>query len=454
MKQIAILLLFTTALMVPFGCKDKETAPSELRYLRHKSADYDAKLIHDWEELGTKMVKENQLFGPPAARTFGYIGLAAWESVCYGIPGAKSLAGQINDYPEAAGIDTNKEYDWGIVLSATMRTIFPELIDHFSVSQRSQVDVLADKQENEMAAKGLTDAVQENSKDLGVKIGLKILKRMKSDGRDIILNIVPVLPQRDANHPWYYDPNTNPGQAPVEPLWSTVRTFVIDNSQSCEIDPPLTYSETLGDPFYKEAKEVHDIARNDDNKRIAYHWENGPGRTASAAGHWVSIAEQLLQSDNKNLAESAKTYALVGFAAADAYSVSWYHKYKFNFLRPVTYIHEVIDAAWKPIINTPAYPEYTSAASTIGGAAPVVLTSIFGEREFTDRTQLGSPLYTPDGGPFILPERSFTSLVQAGEEESESRIIGGVNFHRACELGLVSGRCVGNTILSRVDFGY
>jgi len=134
--------------------------------------------------------------------------------------------------------------------------------------------------------------------------------------------------------------------------------------------------------------------------------------------------------------------------------VSWFMKYKFFLLRPATYINEHIDPSWTALIGTPPYPDYTSGSSSIGGAAPIVLRTIFGDVGFVDKTHEGSPLYTPGGGPFILPERTFSSLTSAGEEQALSRMLGGVHFRRACDLGLVSGRCVGNTVLSRVNFGF
>jgi hypothetical protein len=448
MKRISTLLLFF-ALLLPFACKKEVVSPSETVSLRRKSADYRGDMIHEWMELGYQMAKDNFFFGPHAARTYGYLGLTAWESVYGGVPGGRSMEGQINDY-EAAVIDTDKEYDWGIVLCSAMRTVVPVLIEDISAAQRGQVEVLADLQESQMMAQDVPEDVRYNSKDLGLRIGQQIIKRIQRDGRDVIRNIVPVLPARDAEHPWYWEKTG--GFDAVEPMWSTLRTFVVDNSQSCEAEVPLSYSTDPNSAFFKEAKEVFDMPRTNENKAIAYHWENGPGRTCSPACHWVSITQQLLKTADRNLAESAKAYALVGFAAADGFSVAWYLKYKYNILRPITYIREQFDANYEPMLGTPPYPDYTSGSSTIGGAAPVVLASIFGNVGFVDKTHLGSPLYTPDGGPFILPERSFLSLSAAGEEQAESRIIGGVHFRRACALGLVSGRCVGNTIVSRLEF--
>jgi hypothetical protein len=456
MKKLTTLLLLSVLIWVPYSCHDVHNTTVDVKSLRHKTVEYDGKIAREWVQLGYGMIKDNFLFGPHAARTYGYIGLTIWESVYNGIPGAKSMAGQINDYPEPATLDTNKEYDWGIVLCTAMRVVFPELIDNESASQRSQITVLADLQESQMMSStpGITELVRENSIDFGNRVGQKIVLRLKNDGRDIIRNIVPVIPTRDAAHKWYWDPSTY-HQKPVEPMWSTLRTFVTDNAQACEVDAPLPYSEDITSDFYKEAKEVYNYyPLSDEHKRIAYHWDNGPGRTCSPACHWVNIALQLLEKDNQNLAQSAKAFCLIGFTAADAFSSCWYMKYKYFLERPGTYIKEIIDSSWEAAIGTPPYPDYTSGSSTIGGAASITMISLFGDIPFLDKTHLGSPLYTPAGGPFILPERQFTSITQATIEQKESRILGGVHFRRACEQGYKAGQCVGNTIIARINFGF
>lgn len=450
MKKI-FTLLASALFVIPFGC-DKTEDTLLTRALTYKSTEYEGRLAHEWMELGYQMIKDNYLYGAHAARIYGYLGLTAWESVCRGLGSGKSMAGQINDYAAPAPFDDSRVYDWGIVLCAAMRTVFPEVIDNISNAQRSQVDVLASLQETEMMQKGLSEQERQDSKDLGVRIGQRIVERVRKDGRELIRNIVPVIPKRDDSHKWYWDANTL-GQTPVEPLWSTVRTFVTDNAQACEPAPPFPYSEDPAGDFYREAKEVYDVERTVEQRAIAYHWENGPGRTCSPACHWISIAQQLLNREGSNLAVSAKTYCLLGFAAADGFSACWFAKYKYFLLRPVTYIREVIDPAWNPLIGTPPYPDYTSGSSVMGGAAPIVLREIFGEVGFVDKTHLGSPLYTHDGGPFVLPERVFSSFTAAGEEQMLSRILGGVHYRRACEEGLKTGRCVGQSILSRVDFG-
>lgn len=63
-------------------------------------------------------------------------------------------------------------------------------------------------QEAEMMKNGRTEQERQDSKDLGSRIGLRIVERIRKDGRDVIRNIVPVIPDRDDTHKWYWDPNS------------------------------------------------------------------------------------------------------------------------------------------------------------------------------------------------------------------------------------------------------
>ncbi len=455
MKKTALpLLLLTLCLSLVFSCKKDEPRPSQdIRIYTHQASDYDGVWAHEWMVLCYQMIRDNNLEGPHVARIYGYMGLVAWESVCRGIPGAKSLEGQVNDYPLAPAVDNYKEYDWVIVLCTAMKMVVPELIDQITPAQRNQIKTLAELQENQRMQTGLSAYVQLDSRSLGERLGERLVDRLKNDGRAAILNIVPVLPQRDNAHRWYWAP-AQPGQTPVEPVWSAVHLFVLDNPQTCESEGPLPYSESPASAFYADAEEVRTISHSPGNVAIAYHWEDGPGRTTSPAGHWVNITQQILQEQHRNLAESAKAYCLIGLAAADTYVSCWNMKYQYYLLRPATYINEVIDPNWKPLLFTPAHPDHISASAAMGGVAPTVLVGMLGDVPFSDKTHLGSPLLTPSGGPFLLSERAFSSITQAGEEEAESRVIGGVHFRRATEQGLATGRCVGEQILAKLDFGF
>jgi membrane-associated phospholipid phosphatase len=140
--------------------------------------------------------------------------------------------------------------------------------------------------------------------------------------------------------------------------------------------------------------------------------------------------------------EAVEAYAKVGIAVTDAFIACWDTKYRYNLLRPVTYIRDQIDPTWLPLLATPPFPEYTSGHSVQSGAAFYVLADVFGENSaFTDRTH-------EDRG---LPPRRFDSFDAAAREAAISRLYGGIHYRPALERGLAQGRCIGEAV-TRLPF--
>ena len=150
-------------------------------------------------------------------------------------------------------------------------------------------------------------------------------------------------------------------------------------------------------------------------------------------GHWLSIALHVLDKDGHDLGDRVDALARLGIVLADAFIGCWHEKYKFDLVRPVTYIRRLIDPDWDAILITPPFPEYPSGHSTQSGAAADVLTDVFGEDyAFTDTT------HEDDG----LPSRDFASFWDAAEEAGISRLYGGIHYRAAIERGLDQGRCI------------
>ena len=121
-------------------------------------------------------------------------------------------------------------------------------------------------------------------------------------------------------------------------------------------------------------------------------------------------------------------------AQADAFIGCWSAKFKYDLVRPITYIRRSIDPKWEPLLNTPPFPEYPSGHSMQSAAAAAVLTSAFGDNfAFEDTTRHG------DG----LKPRSFASFRAAADEAAISRLYGGIHFRAAIERGQEQGRCIG-----------
>jgi hypothetical protein len=139
---------------------------------------------------------------------------------------------------------------------------------------------------------------------------------------------------------------------------------------------------------------------------------------------------QVARTLDVSLAAAAGAYAKTGIAVADAFIACWNTKYLYNLLRPVTYIRNLVDPAWTPLLVTPPFPEYTSGRAVQSGAAAQVLTDLFGEVAFVDRTHESRG----------LPARSFRSFHEGADEAAVSRLYGGIHFRAAIERGLEQGR--------------
>ncbi len=232
---------------------------------------------------------------------------------------------------------------------------------------------------------------------------------------------------------------TPPGFLPaLQPFWGSNRPFALASGSACDPGSPLPYSEEPSSAFYAESIECYEVATNlsPEQPAIAQFWSDDPGLTATPPGHSVSILTQVVRDGGFTLDVAAEAYARLGIAVADAFIACWNTKYRYNLLRPVTYIQRQIDPAWSPLLVTPPFPEYTSGHSVQSAASAQVLTDLFGDVAFTDHTH-------DDRG---LAPRFFNSFFEAAEEAAVSRLYGGIHFRTAIALGLEQGRCIGQHV--------
>ena len=230
----------------------------------------------------------------------------------------------------------------------------------------------------------------------------------------------------------------------LAPQWPDVTPFAMTSgSQFRPAAPPALDSAEYAAAF----NEVKDLGRADSTTRtaeqtqIALFWNDGAG-TSFAFGHWNKIAQAVAAEQGLGLVGDARLFALLNIATADALISSWDAKYAYNFWRPVTAIRAADtdgnpdtapDPSWTPLLVTPNFPSYTSAHSTVSGAAAAVLTALFGaDYHFT----VGS-----EGLPGVT--RSFDSFDAAAAEAGQSRIYGGIHYQFDNVNGLAVGAAGG-----------
>jgi hypothetical protein len=240
-----------------------------------------------------------------------------------------------------------------------------------------------------------------------------------------------------------------------EPHWATLRPFLLDSAAQFKPMPAVPFSENTGTPFYALALEVHTITSNlsPEQKLIANFWDCNPfflvqqghvsygTKKISPAGHWIGITGIACVQEKVSLAETIRWHTLVGLTMADAFISCWQEKYRSQRIRPETYINTRIDPAWRPLLQTPPFPEYTSGHSVVSASVALVLTALAGDDfPFTDTAEM----------EFGLPARTFTSFNQAAREAAVSRLYGGIHFRDAVENGLQQGRQIGAFVLRKL----
>jgi hypothetical protein len=239
----------------------------------------------------------------------------------------------------------------------------------------------------------------------------------------------------------------------VEPQWKTIRPFFLDSAKQFAPPPPVEYSKDSTSTFYKMMMEVYHVAKNltEEQRNIANFWDCNPfavdysGHMAiglkkiSPGGHWMGISGIACKKANVSLDSAILVHTLVALTLHDAFISCWQEKYFSDRIRPESAINILVDPSWRPLLQTPPFPEYTSGHSVASSSVSVVLTYLLGDNfSFTDTSEIY----------FGLPARDFKSFYQAANEAAISRLYGGIHFRDACDNGVAQGKLVGQLVLS------
>jgi membrane-associated phospholipid phosphatase len=100
-----------------------------------------------------------------------------------------------------------------------------------------------------------------------------------------------------------------------------------------------------------------------------------------------------------------------------------------------------MDDAWRPYIQTPPFPSYTSGHATNSAAAAEIMTKWFGDNlSFTDTSLL----------EFGIANRQIASFRGAAAEAALSRLYGGIHYRFDNDEGAKAGKRLGEFVASRL----
>lgn len=398
-------------------------------------------VLAQWYRLLIELIRNTATYSPPvAARSFAYLGITAFEALASGHAGLRSLAGQVAGLAPLPAKEA-APHDEAVVLDAALGSAMAVLFGNTGPMGLRAMEAMRDEMAASASA-GIPADVVARSRAYGKAVARHILDWSASDGGAVVENMgfPRDYPLGDRPESWRPTSTIGVQQTPLLPHWGTNRPFAIPTSGGCGLPPPVAYSEAPGSEFYAEAMATYQASKTltDEQIIIARFWSDDPMMSPTPPGHWVSIMLDIFDRDATPVDRRAEVLAMLGMAISDGFIQCWRSKYEHDLLRPVTYIHRVIDPEWEPLLITPPFPEYPSGHSTQSGAAAGVLEGLYGPGfAFDDHT------HEADG----LGVRSFAGFWQAAEEAAISRLYGGIHYPMANIYGLAQGACVAQHIL-------
>ena len=226
------------------------------------------------------------------------------------------------------------------------------------------------------------------------------------------------------------------------PHWRSVRPFALGSPAQFRVSPPPALASKEYARAFEEVKRkgarTSDARTRDESHYAAFWYE------LSDIG-WNRIARVVWREHPQDLWTTARTFALLNAALADSYIAGWDSKMHYNFWRPISGIRLAADdgnrattpdTTWAPFLTTPPVQDYPSTHSVLGAAGAVVLAHAFGRDDipFT---------FTSLSADSANPVRSFRGFSEAARENAESRVMAGIHFRFAIEVGLALGQDIG-----------
>jgi hypothetical protein len=375
-----------------------------------------------WNQVALHAITIDGTPPPAAARALAMTHLGVFQAVNAVGPPYYAYAPYLFNPGASPGAD--REAAALIAGERVLSALFPELADDFVRVRDARLALIPDG----------------TPKDAGLEAGAKaaafIVAVRSFDGSDAAASF-PYAPSGGAGD-WRPTP---PGEAPfLLPGWGVVQPFAIPSAGAFRPagPPAVTSPEYAADlNAVQQLGRVDSTARTADQTAQALFWGSGANINL--------VAQAALRRLNLNLLDSARAFALVNLATADAGIAAWDAKLTYDRWRPVTAVREAdtdgnglttADPTWAPLRDTPNHPDYVAEQAAFAGAGAAVLEWVFGPG-FAVRT------YSP-GLPGV--SRAFADFAGVAAEVAASEVYAGVHTPTAAADGLAVGQAVGTFV--------
>ncbi len=388
------------------------------------------KLAVDLTRLVTRLVQRDRLNPPVASRVYALTGVALLETVQ---PNALPLHGLAPIPAPDHEVDPR-------TVAASGAGLVPRALSQIA-STRAAFAGFRDAALAHSADR-IPGARFRASVEYGQGVASRVIAWSEQDGFATSRN----LPYAAPRGPGLWVPTPTTFQVAQEPKWGTLRPYVVTDAAACSVAPPPTYSTDPNSEFMTQQRAVYETSRalTREQRAIARFWNDDRGRTGTPGGHWVATSNIAIADRHLDLGDAARLHGAVGAAIGDSFITAWATKYRWNTIRPVTVIRELIDPDWTPYLNTPPFPDWISGHATVSGASARVLTALVGPMSYRDN---GFSTGSDVRASFSIRPRDYPSFAAAAREAAKSREYGGIHIPKSDTAGLEAGECVARTVL-------
>lgn len=289
---------------------------------------------------------------------------------------------------------------------------------------------------------------------LGARVADEILAWRQNDGWVVSpfpAYSEPLLPGR-----WQPTP-PNSANAAFTHLQNAAPMALFTATQYLPSPPPsLTTSRYAAD--FNEVKalgKADSTTRTPDQTAIARLWNGtaatGVGTATNFLSIWNNIVRDVARERRLSLVETARLYALVNVSVHDGLQTAQTSKFVYGLWRPVTAIRQAdtdlnpatdADPTWLPLLTTPPYPSYAGNMATIGASAARALQLAFGTNDIPV-----TAIWRQSGG-LAEVSHQFDGFWQAAEEQTDSRIYGGIHYRFDHAAGHQVGKSVAEFVFA------
>jgi hypothetical protein len=420
--QIATVKVFVVAIVI-FGVIAQliTIASAHAKHGRDMSNSFTSdSIVLQWNEIAVTTIGAQPPF--PAARSMATVQVAVFEAV-------NSITGKYEPYlgtiSSPAGASTE---------AAAITAAHNVLVAFFP----AQAGVLDQQRDASLAAipdgQAKTDGIA-----VGQAAAAAMIANRTNDGSTPPQIFIPTSSDP---YEWQLTPGCAAG---AFKHWPNVSPFGIESSSQFRAEPPPDLNSGVYAQAFNEVQAVGDVnstQRPQDRTDVARFYA-----VVTPIYAFNSALRQMASTRNDDIADTARTMAVLNMAISDAAISVFDTKYFYRTWRPVTAILRADEdgnksttaGTFTPLIATPCFPSYPSAHGTLSGAAREVLERSYGR--FGHSITLSHP-----NVPNI--ELSYTDLRAITDDISDARVFGGIHFRFDQVAGDRQGKAIAQYIFN------